>query len=86
MSLSWQEDCAGIIHRHLKPKCSGSSAVVAFTSTSPNCDQDKTLKKRIDEYVKYYNPRKPHSNLERLTPDQVYFLFADPVEEGITVS
>jgi len=30
-------------------------------------------KTKIGQYFEFYNQRRPHSKLDRLTPDQVYF-------------
>lgn len=36
-------------------------------------DSTSEAKQKIDQYFEFYNHRRPHSKLDRLTPDQFYF-------------
>jgi hypothetical protein len=43
------------------------------TEGHPAYDSTSEAKSKIGGYLEFYNQRRPHSKLDRLTPDQIYF-------------
>ncbi|HBF29915.1 integrase core domain-containing protein, partial [Rhizobium sp.] len=39
----------------------------------------KTIRDYIKQYLTFYNTRRPHSSLDRQTPDQAYFNALEPM-------
>ncbi|MSS76636.1 MAG: IS3 family transposase, partial [Methyloglobulus sp.] len=45
-------------------------------------DSVKDAKHSIQKYLDWYNQERPHSNLNRLTPDEAYYGLLSPLKKA----